>query len=146
MKRFISHGEEETIAIAKKVAEGLQVGDVVALIGDLGSGKTAFVKGVAAYFACESDVSSPTFALVNRYDGKEILYHFDVYRLEQPSLEECDWMDDYLFGDGICLIEWADHIQAVLPAETKRIEFIKRPENGESYREIVAFAQEEEAV
>lgn len=139
MKVYDSCGECETRQIAKEIAKELKTGDVVALVGDLGSGKTAFVKGVAEFFECSEPVSSPTFALVNRYDGREILYHFDVYRLENPTLEECDWMDDYLFGDGICLIEWADNIKDALPKGTIRIAFSKCPQNGEDYRKIAVF-------
>ena len=80
-------------------------------------------------------VTSPTFTLVNQYDGNLTVYHFDVYRLENPSVDECDWMDDYLFGDGICLIEWADNIKRVLPDTTVRIEFEKNP-NDENERII----------
>lgn len=129
MKTYKSHGEDETYAIGKSFASGLSRGDIIALDGDLGCGKTAFVKGVAEFFGCSDEVSSPTFTLVNQYDGDITLYHFDVYRLENPSIEECDWMDDYLFGDGICLIEWADNISAVLPDSTVRVRISKTAED-----------------
>ena len=136
MKKFETASFEETYTLGKKFAEKLAPGAVVALIGDLGCGKTAFVKGVAGYFGDDAQVVSPTFTLVNEYDGEIPIYHFDVYRLENPSLEECDWMDDYLFGDGICLLEWADRVSAVLPDSTVWVEFKKDPEKGETYREI----------
>ncbi len=136
MKKFITTSPEETYRLGQQFAKELCSGAVVALVGDLGCGKTAFVKGVVGFFGNAEDVVSPTFTLVNEYDGEIPVYHFDVYRLENPSLEECDWMDDYLFGDGICLIEWADNIKAALPENTIRITFKKAPEKGENYREI----------
>lgn len=139
MNLYESYSAEETKKIAEEIAKKLKTGDIVALTGDLGCGKTVFVKGVAEYFECKEAVTSPTFALVNRYDGREIIYHFDVYRLENPSIDECDWIDDYLFGDGICLIEWADNIKAVLPENTIRIEFSKDSQNGDNYRRIAVF-------
>lgn len=129
MKTYKSRSEAETRATGKAFAAELCRGDVIALDGDLGCGKTAFVKGVAEFFGCAEEVSSPTFTLVNQYDGDITLYHFDVYRLENPSIEECDWMDDYLFGDGICLIEWADNISAVLPDSTVRVCISKTAED-----------------
>ncbi|MBO5364292.1 MAG: tRNA (adenosine(37)-N6)-threonylcarbamoyltransferase complex ATPase subunit type 1 TsaE [Clostridia bacterium] len=136
MRKFETTSPEETFAVGQIIAKDLYPGAVVALVGDLGCGKTAFVKGVTAYFGEGEQVVSPTFTLVNEYDGEVPIYHFDVYRLENPSLEECDWMDDYLFGDGICLIEWADNIREILPENTLRIEFAKDPQKGENYREI----------
>lgn len=137
MKKYISNSEEGTRKAAAEIAAGLKPGDVIALNGDLGAGKTAFVKGIAEYFSCEDDVTSPTFTLVNEYGGDVCIYHFDVYRLENPSIEECDWMDDYFFGDGICIIEWADNIKSVLPADSIRIDILKDPLKGEDYREII---------
>lgn len=136
MSTYITNSENETRLLGKKLAESFSPGSIVALSGDLGCGKTAFVKGVAEYFGCTDDVTSPTFTLVNEYYGNMTLYHFDVYRLENPPLEECDWMDDYFFGDGVCLIEWADNIKNVLPDNTLWIYFSKKSENGNDYREI----------
>lgn len=137
MKKYESYSPAETRNIGYKIAEGLKPGDVLALDGELGCGKTHFVKGVVDYFADRGDeVTSPTFTLVNQYDGSLPIYHFDVYRLENISADECDWMDDYLFGDGICLIEWADNIRNILPEGTISISFCKNSEYGEDYREI----------
>lgn len=136
MKSFITHSEGDTKKLGAEVASKLKAGAVVALAGDLGCGKTAFVKGVAEHFGCEDEVSSPTYTLVNEYDGRLKVYHFDVYRLNHPTVEECDWLDEYLFGDGVCLIEWADNIREVLPDETIWIGFKKLSENGENEREI----------
>lgn len=136
MKIFETTSAGQTRALGREIAKSLKSGDVLALVGDLGCGKTAFVKGIADFFGDGEEVTSPTFTLVNEYAGDKTVYHFDVYRLENPSPDECDWMDDYLFGDGICVIEWADNIRRVLPKETIRIEFKKNPQKGENFREI----------
>ena len=129
--KYISNGFDETINIAREIAKNLKSGDVVSLSGELGAGKTAFVKGIAEYFGFSGDVVSPTFTLVNEYDGKDLtLYHFDAYRLENANTEELDWIDDYLFGDGICLIEWAEFINPILPKNTIYIEISKLSENS----------------
>ena len=127
--KYISSSPDDTKNIARQIAASLKAGDVVSLSGELGAGKTAFVKGVADYFGFSGDVSSPTFTLVNEYDGEKItLYHFDAYRLENVNINDLDWMDDYLFGDGICLIEWAEFIAPVLPENTVYIDIAKRSE------------------
>lgn len=136
MKRIESTSPAQTREAGRRLAETLSPGAVLALVGELGCGKTAIVKGVVDYFGDGGEVTSPTFTLVNEYVGSVPVYHFDVYRLEHPDPEQCDWMDDYLFGDGICLIEWADNIRAVLPGGTIRVEFAKDPGRGENYREI----------
>ena len=137
MKRFETQSPGETRALGRELAQTLAPGAILALVGDLGCGKTACVKGIVDAFGDGEEVTSPTFTLVNEYEGTVPVYHFDVYRLENPSVEECDWMDDYFFADGICLIEWADNIKAVLPEHTLRITFAKNPEKGEDYREII---------
>ena len=136
MEKYISHGEAETRDIAKKFAECLTPGDVIALIGDLGAGKTAFTKGLADFFHAEQDVSSPTFTIVNEYNGSLDLYHFDAYRLENADPDHCDWMDDYFFGDGVCVVEWAQNIQEILPRGYFEVKISKNPLLGDDYREI----------
>lgn len=122
--------------IAHNFAQSLKAGDVVALSGDLGAGKTAFVKGVAQALEASQEVTSPTFTIVNQYDGHLTIYHFDAYRLENVSAEDCDWMDDYLFSDGVCLIEWAQNIKTILPQGYIQVKIEKAPEKGEDYRKI----------
>lgn len=129
MEEYITKNEGETEALGKAFAENLKAGDIVALTGDLGCGKTAFVRGVMACLGNPDDVTSPTFTIVNEYDGTLPVYHFDVYRLENPNPESLDFMDDYFFGEGICLIEWADNILSVLPDNTIYISFSKISEN-----------------
>ena len=136
MERYQSACVADTEAVGRSLGKRLKAGDVVALSGDLGSGKTAFVKGVVSSLGNPEDVTSPTFTLVNEYDGELPVYHFDVYRLESASPEALDWMDDYLFGQGICLIEWAEHVWGILPDDTIRVTFSKNPAISDEYREI----------
>ena len=135
--KHISNSEKDTFEIAKNFAKSLKSGDIIALSGDLGAGKTAFVKGVAFALGCKDIVSSPTFTLVNEYTGIEyMLYHFDVYRLSNVTAENCDWIDEYLFSDGICIIEWADNLIDILPENYININITKKPSLGKDYREI----------
>lgn len=136
MEKVISHSEQETRKAAFEFAKTLVTGSIVALTGDLGAGKTAFTKGIADFFEIEGEVSSPTFTIVNEYNGTLDLYHFDAYRLENANPDECDWMDDYFFGDGICIIEWAQNIENVLPKGYIEVRIEKNPSLGEDYREI----------
>lgn len=136
MMKYISRSEAETIKIAEDIARTLEAGDVVALHGELGAGKTAFVKGIAGFFGAKDVVSSPTFTIVNEYNGSLDIYHFDAYRLENVTVDECDWIDDYLFGDGVCVIEWAENIKSILPEKHIQIRISKNPDEGAEYREI----------
>ncbi len=135
---FESRSEAETINIAREFAKTLKPGDIVTLAGDLGAGKTAFTKGVAKSLGSDDAVSSPTFNIVNQYDGDDItIYHFDAYRLENVSVDNCDWLDDYFFSGGVCLIEWAENIKDVLPKGYKTVRIEKNIDLGEDYRRIV---------
>ena len=136
--KYTSHCIKDTQKIAKEIASTLKCGDVVSLSGELGAGKTAFVRGIADFFGFSGDVTSPTFTLVNEYDGEEMtLYHFDAYRLENANTDQLDWIDDYLFGEGVCLIEWAEFINPILPDNTIFVEITKNPQMGDDYREIL---------
>ena len=108
MSEFISHSTAETEDFAEKFAQKLSSGDVIALFGGLGMGKTAFVRGLARGLSVTSEVSSPTFALVHEYDGKIPVYHFDMYRIN--SLEDLfsTGFFDYLDSSGIMVIEWSE--------------------------------------
>ncbi len=136
MEKVISRCESETREAAREFAKTLVPGSVVALTGDLGAGKTAFTRGIADFFQIEGEVSSPTFTIVNEYNGTRNVYHFDAYRLENVSEDDCDWLDDYFFGDGICVIEWAQNIKGVLPKGYIEVKIEKNPQMGEDYREI----------
>lgn len=115
MFKIRTNSEEETYLFAKEFAEHLKEGDIVCLNGDLGAGKTVFVRGISSYFGIE-DISSPTFTIVNEYKGKKDINHFDVYRLSnEDEFYDCG-LDEY-FGEGICIIEWSDIIKDALPKD-----------------------------
>jgi len=112
-------------------AGALRRGDVLALSGELGAGKTHFVKGVAAGLNAEAAVTSPTFTLIHEYLGGRLpVYHFDFYRLEDEDEALKIGLDEYLDGDGVCLIEWADKFPDLLPAHTRWFRFRHQPDGG----------------
>jgi tRNA threonylcarbamoyladenosine biosynthesis protein TsaE len=126
---FISNSVEETIAAGSRYGREARAGDVLALIGDLGAGKTQFVKGFVAGVESRADVTSPTFVLVHEYaDGRLPIYHFDFYRIEDRDALLSLGFDDYVFGDGVSLIEWADRFPDVIPAHAKWVSFEMRDE------------------
>ncbi len=135
METYISKNEQDTIDFAEKFASSLSIGDIVVLTGELGSGKTKFVQGVLKYFNMEDEISSPTFTIVNEYtSGKANVYHFDVYRLED-SYEFYAMGGDEYFSKGICLIEWGELIEEILPKPYTKIVFSK-DENNEEIRKL----------
>lgn len=117
-KTFISTSPDETMAWAMTWVHALPAGTVIALHGDLGAGKTCFVQGLARGLDVTSPVHSPTFTLINEYRGRLPLYHLDLYRLRGPQDALDIGIDQYLPGDGITAIEWADRIESILPADT----------------------------
>ena len=127
---------EETFNEAKKLAEKLCPGDVICMYGDLGAGKTLFAQGIAAGLGIEDHVSSPTFTIVNEYEGRMPFYHFDVYRISDPDEMYEIGFDEYVFGEGVCLIEWAELIEEVLPEKYLKITVERDAENPESKRKI----------
>ena len=128
---ILSTCETQTREIAKKYAETLNRGDVVVLSGELGAGKTAFVKGVADYFGL-SGVTSPTYAYLNVYG--DFIYHYDCYRLSCGDDAVMLGLTDYFGGDNICLIEWAENVSDVLPENVKTVKLEK---TGENERKII---------
>jgi tRNA threonylcarbamoyladenosine biosynthesis protein TsaE len=127
---FISKSAEETIAFGRTYGTDAQKGDVFALRGDLGAGKTQFVKGFVAGLESKADVTSPTFVLIHEYgDGRLPVYHFDFYRVESREALSRLGFDDYVFGDGVSLIEWADRYSALIPNHAKWLLFELRDEN-----------------
>ena len=115
--------EQETWAFGQSLANNLKPGDVVALIGDLGTGKTALTKAVAAGIGVTEMITSPTFTIVCEYhEGRLPLYHFDVYRVYDPDELFEIGFEEYLFGQGVCLIEWADLVEDLLPSHTIKVE------------------------
>ena len=127
---FISNNTEETIALGQRYARSANKGDVFALTGDLGSGKTQFVKGFVAALGSKAEVTSPTFVLLHEYEGGRLpVYHFDFYRLNGRETILRLGLDDYLFGTGVCLIEWADRHAELIPNEAKWLSFVTQNEN-----------------
>ena len=119
MTEIISKSNKDTIEFGKKLAEKMSPGDVYGLVGDLGAGKTALAKGIAKGLGIEEHITSPTFTLVCEYEsGRLPLYHFDVYRIDDPEELFEIGFDEYLYKNGVCLIEWADMIRDELPENT----------------------------
>ncbi len=132
-----TNGERETHASGFRLGETAKRGQVFALIGDLGVGKTVFTKGLAAGLGITEPVSSPTFTIVQIYEGGRLpFYHFDVYRISDVEEMEEIGYEDYIYGDGISLIEWADLIADILPEHYTRITIEKDLEKGFDYRRI----------
>lgn len=136
-KTYETYAPEETLALGEKLGEKAQPGQIYTLVGDLGVGKTVFTQGVARGLGIKEPVSSPTFTIVQEYDeGRIPFYHFDVYRI--GDVEEMDEIgyEDYFYGEGVCLIEWANLIDEILPSEAICITIEKNPEKGYDYRRI----------
>lgn len=134
MKKQTSHSVGETELIAETFSKQIHEGDVVCLKGDLGAGKTHFVRGFVKGFGLQADVvSSPTFTIINEYDGKLPVYHFDCYRLDHYSEALEIGAEEYFYGNGVCIIEWPEKIQEILPDHTIDI---KINVTGKEEREI----------
>jgi tRNA threonylcarbamoyladenosine biosynthesis protein TsaE len=131
----ISHSPGETERAGFDFASRASVSGVVGLTGDLGAGKTQFVKGFVAGLGSAAEVTSPTFTLIHEYSGGRFpIYHFDFYRIESAEAVVRLGFDEYIDGDGVCIIEWADRFRELLPARTKWISLSMR---NETEREIV---------
>ena len=125
MYTFISRCENDTINFAKQIATKLNNGDTILLCGELGSGKTKFTQGILEHFGLDNEISSPTFTIVNEHHKNAInIYHFDVYRLSDSSEFYAIGGEEYL-NNGICIIEWGDIIEDILPNEYIKISFEK---------------------
>ena len=135
--RIDSFSEKETFELGKSIGEKAKAGEVYTLIGDLGVGKTVFTQGVAKGLGIEEPVNSPTFTILQVYDeGRLPFYHFDVYRIGDESEMDEIGFEEYVYGDGVCFIEWADLIKGIIPKKHTRIEIKKNLEKGFDYREI----------
>lgn len=133
-----SHSAAETFAYGKALGEKAAQGEVYSLTGDLGVGKTVFTQGVAAGLGITEPVSSPTFTILHGYEeGRIPLYHFDVYRIEDVEEMEEIGYEDCFYGEGVCLVEWADRIQEILPEDCIRITIEKDLAKGFDYRRII---------
>lgn len=127
---------EQTKTVAREFAKTLKKGDVVCMYGDLGAGKTEFVRAMAQEFGITSYITSPTFTILNEYHGDVDLYHFDVYRIADSDEMYAIGYDEYIDSDGICVIEWAELIEDILPKDRYNVTINKDYSKGEDYRKI----------
>ena len=137
IKIIESYSPEDTLNLGREMGRNAQPGDVYTLIGDLGVGKTVFTQGIAEGLEIEESICSPTFTIVQVYEeGRMPFYHFDVYRI--GDVEEMDEIgyEDYFYGEGLCMIEWANLIEEILPSKRKEITIEKDLEKGFDYRKI----------
>ena len=135
---YESFSAKDTLQLGSRLGKFCKAGDVILLHGDLGVGKTVFSKGIGEGLGIEEPISSPTFTILQVYEeGRIPLYHFDVYRIADiEEMEEIGY-EDYFYGEGVCLIEWAKQIQEILPARTIQVTIAKNLKQGFDYREIV---------
>lgn len=136
MQIYESYSEEATLDFAQELGMKASKGEIYCLIGDLGVGKTIFSKGFAAGMDIEEHITSPTFAIIHEYEGRLPLYHFDVYRInDEYEMEEIGY-EEYFYGEGVCLVEWANIIPDIIPESAKYITIEKDLEKGYDYRRI----------
>ena len=143
---FISHSEAQTRRLGARLGELLQGGEVIALEGELGTGKTRWVQGVGQGLEIHQPITSPTFTLVNEHHGRLTLYHVDLFRIDQVGEAIAFGLEDYLYSDGVCVIEWAERVVEVLPPERLWITFhhldttkrrITLRASGERYQQLL---------
>ncbi|MCR5703117.1 MAG: tRNA (adenosine(37)-N6)-threonylcarbamoyltransferase complex ATPase subunit type 1 TsaE [Eubacterium sp.] len=134
---FETNNEKETFQIGKELGEKAQPGQIFCLNGDLGVGKTVFTKGFAKGLEIEEEVNSPTFTIVQVYDeGRMPLYHFDVYRIGDPEEMYEIGFEDYFYGQGVCLVEWSQLIEELIPKDAIQVVIEKNLDKGLDYRRI----------
>lgn len=132
MEQIVILNEQKMQAFARKLAEEVKEGDILALVGNLGTGKTTFTKYFAEALGVKEVITSPTFNIVKEYEsGRLPLYHFDVYRISDPEEMFEIGYEEYFFGTGVCVVEWADLIEELLPEKTKYI-YINHGKNAQS--------------
>ena len=138
MLTFFTHSAEETIALGYKIGKKLKKGDIIAMQGTLAAGKTTITKGIAQALEISEEITSPTFCLISEYSGKMPLYHMDVYRLDGTEDFINLGVDDMLYGDGVCIIEWSQKIMEELPKNTIILRILPQ-EDGSRKIEIENF-------
>ena len=129
---FVTHSEEETVLLGKKLGEKLKKGDVVALDGTLAAGKTYFTKGIALGLKIQEEITSPTFTVISEYSGRLPLYHMDIYRLAGEEDFLNIGAEDMLYGNGVCVIEWSEKIREILPKNTISVKISINRNNSRS--------------
>ncbi|MFQ5788475.1 MAG: tRNA (adenosine(37)-N6)-threonylcarbamoyltransferase complex ATPase subunit type 1 TsaE, partial [Thermodesulfobacteriota bacterium] len=133
---FHSSNEEDTIKLGEVLGKLLKPGTIIALKGDLGAGKTVFVKGIAKGLNVEEEPNSPTFVIMNSYEGRLPLYHFDLYRISGANELEGIGYEDYFYGNGISVVEWADRTEEIFPKNVLTVE-ISIPKKGENNSDTI---------
>ncbi|WP_010246734.1 tRNA (adenosine(37)-N6)-threonylcarbamoyltransferase complex ATPase subunit type 1 TsaE [Acetivibrio cellulolyticus] len=136
MKQIKTYSADETTQVGRALGSILNRGDVVCLTGDLGTGKTALTNGIASALGIEDYITSPTFTIVNEYKTEVPLYHFDVYRISDPEEMYDIGFEEYLYGEGVVVIEWAELIKGILPDDLIWVKISKDLASGVDTREI----------
>ncbi len=145
VRKIESYSEKDTFDTARKLAEVSKKGDIYALVGDLGVGKTAFAKGFAEGLGIRESIVSPTFTILQIYEsGRMPLYHFDVYRIGDVSEMDEIGYEDCFWGDGVCLVEWADIVRGIFPENTVKVTIEKDLSKGVDYRMITIESNKDE--
>jgi len=134
---FIVNNVEQTTEIGIQIGKLANPGDIICLTGDLGTGKTHLSKGIANGLDITDHITSPTFTIVNEYEGRLKLYHFDVYRVNDPDEISAIGFDEYIFSDGVSIIEWANYIEELIPEEHISINITKIPEDINSRKIVI---------
>jgi len=134
------NNSDDTLKLGEIIGKSINPGSIIALVGDLGAGKTVLVKGLAKGLGVEEEPNSPTFVIMNSYEGRIPLHHFDLYRLSDEDELLAIGYEEFFYGEGVCAVEWADRVQEIFPEHTINIE-INIPgtevENSETQREII---------
>jgi tRNA threonylcarbamoyladenosine biosynthesis protein TsaE len=134
---FEIYNVDDTAKLGINLGKLLNSGDIICLTGDLGVGKTHITKGIAKGLGINDNITSPTFTIVNEYEGGRLkLNHFDVYRVSDPDEIHAIGFDDYIFSDSVSIIEWANYIEEILPDDLLHIDIKKDYTKGEDYRKI----------
>lgn len=133
---FILDSVDKTMKLGESLGKLAAAGDIICLNGELGSGKTHFVKGLARGLGITDYITSPTFTIVNEYMGRLKLFHFDVYRVDDPYEISAIGFDEYIFSDAVSIIEWSKFIQELIPEDSLNITIEKLPDKGDNFRKI----------
>ncbi|SHH36152.1 tRNA (adenosine(37)-N6)-threonylcarbamoyltransferase complex ATPase subunit type 1 TsaE [Tepidibacter thalassicus] len=144
MEKIYLKNEEETKEIGYKLGKLLNKGNVVCLIGDLGAGKTTITQSIAKGLGVDDYITSPTFTIVNEYEGRVPLYHFDVYRISSSEEMYEIGFEEYIYGQGVCIIEWANLIEDILPDNYLKLELNYKEDGREMI--LIPFGQEYEKI
>ncbi len=135
---FLTNSVEETLNLGIKLGKLCNPGDIICLIGDLGTGKTHLTKGIAVGLGINDNITSPTFNIVNQYDnGRLTMYHFDVYRVSDPDEISAIGFDEYIFSSGVSVIEWANYIEELIPKNFLKVEISKLNDINSDARKII---------